>query len=748
MSRGAVVPVKPFSIGYGKKDYTFNETSEARLIADQFRADHSETLLDPDPRNIMEKLAAGFDEPFADASALPTYLVTAEARKKVTVALTGVGGDEFFGGYPRHLGARFMPVYLKLPAALREGFWSAARLMGESHSAQNLPGRMKRFFRGGRGDFRGAYDSWLSYFSQEERARLYAPSRAGAAGSAPALPGRLGSPDDIFAYELRNYLSDDLLCLADRVSMANSLELRVPFLDVRLAELMASAPLALKTRGFTLKAMLKTLMRGRLSPETLAGPKRGFQVPLARWYSEDLKGFVREVLDGSSLEKNGWLAPGYIEGMLKEHESGRRNLNDQIHAVVMFELWLAGSRKLAAGGISAGLRPAAGPLNVLVCTDLIQEDDAGGAARVAWETAKRLAAMGHRPILLTKGVPGKKDFEISEGLEVYRYQGGPLKLRRQVRAILARHGRIDVMELHQPYTGVLALAALKGVPAVYNFHSPWAEEYALRCGDLGVGAVRQFFGSVVRKFLERRVLRSSGVILNASRFMASKLRFAHSLESRIIPLGVDHDKFRPAADTAALRERLGLPDGGFMVFTVRNLATRMGLENLVEAAAAIVKERPEVFFVIGGSGYLRGKLEAMIKSAGLSERVRLAGYIPESDLPAYYQCADLFILPTKLLEGFGLVTLEALACGTPVLATPVAANPEIIGRLDPRMLLEDCSPAGITSGILGFIPRYLENRSAMRGACRKFVEENYSWAKYARSVEQALFEAVSAGKRK
>jgi glycosyltransferase involved in cell wall biosynthesis len=488
-------------------------------------------------------------------------------------------------------------------------------------------------------------------------------------------------------------------------------------------------------------------MAGRLPPATLAGPKRGFQVPLARWYAEELKDFTRKVLSDSSLEKNGWLAPGYIAGLLKEHESGHTNLNDQIHSVVMFELWLSRNRKMASGRVDSGIRLSSGPLNILVCTDIIQEDDAGGAARVAWETAKRLAAMGHRPIVLTKGVPTKKDFETSEGIDIYRYRGNPFKLRAMARAITARHGRIDVMALHQPYTGGLALAAFKGVPAVYHFHSPWAEEYTIRCGDLGIGALRRFIGAGLRKFLERRTLRSCGVVLNASRFMGEKLKSAHSLDSRLVPLGVDLDRFQPAQDPAALREKLGLPAGAFMVFTVRNLASRMGLENLVEAAAAVVKERPDAFFVIGGSGYLRAKLEAMIKDLGLSGSVRLAGYIPEEDLAAYYQCADLFILPTRLLEGFGLVTLEALSCGTPVLATPVAANPEILQRLDPGMLLNDISPEGIAAGILGFIPRYEGNRAEIRAACRRFVEENYSWVKYARSVERALFDAISSGRR-
>lgn len=746
MNKAGASPVKTFSVGYGVIDASFNETPGARMAAQRFGAAHTETMLSPDPRALIERLSSVFDEPFADASALPTFLVTAEARKKVAVALTGVGGDEVFGGYPRHIGARLLPAYLKLPAALRKGFWAAARLMPESYSATNVPGRIKRFFAGSRGDFRGAYESWTSYFSAEERSGLFNGALAGAAGSRPPLPGRLASPDDIFAYELRNYLSDDLLCLSDRASMANSLELRVPFLDVRLAELMASAPLSLKTRGFNLKFMLKTLMAGRLSEETLNGPKRGFQVPLARWYSDDLRGFVRDVLSSSELEKDGLMSPGYIDGMLKEHESGRRNLNDQIHAVVMFELWLARNRKLQAAPPVPGIRVGAGPLNILVCTDIIPEDDAGGSGRVAWETAKRLAVMGHKPVVLTKGLPERQDFRVSEGVEVYRYRGNPLRLRSQVKAILARHGRIDVMEMHHPYTALLAKAALRGVPSVHNFHSPWAEEYLIRCRDLGKNTVVSLFGSVVRKLAEKTALGFSSSVLNASAFMAEKLKAEHGLDSLVVPLGVDHDKFRPHQYPAELRRRLGLPEDRFVIFTVRNLVTRMGLENLVEAAAAVARARPEVLFVIGGSGYLREKLEGLIAEAGLADHVRMEGYIPEMELPAYYQCADLFVLPTRLLEGFGLVTLEALACGTPVLATPVAANPEILSRLDGEMLIKDASPEGIAAGILGFIPRYLAGKRALRAACRRFVEENYSWARYAGEVEKALLGAVSAGR--
>jgi asparagine synthase (glutamine-hydrolysing) len=366
MSRASGAPVKTFTVGYGAEDASFNETAGARLLAAHFQTEHYETFPGTDPCAVMEKLAEQFDEPFADASAIPTYLVTREAKKKVTVALSGIGGDELFGGYPRHLGARLLPAYLKLPGLVREGLWAGFKYVPESSASWNLPGRFKRFVNGGRGDFRTAYESWISFFTREEREKLRAPGLpAMTAGPEHTTQGRLERPDDIFAFEVRNYLSDDLLCLADRASMSNSLELRVPFLDVRLAEFMSGAPLALKTRGFRLKYLLKKVMAGRLPGEILQGGKQGFQVPLARWYKEELNAFARELLRPAALKRSGYLSPDYVAAMLKEHESGRRNLNDQLHAVVMFELWLKKRRAAASAKILSSAAQSPGK-NILL----------------------------------------------------------------------------------------------------------------------------------------------------------------------------------------------------------------------------------------------------------------------------------------------------------------------------------------------------------------------------------------------
>jgi len=736
MSKASSAPVKTFTIGYGERDAAFNETEKARLLAGHFGADHQETILEPDVRAIMEKLAVSFDEPFADASSIPTYLVTKEARKKVTVALTGVGGDELFGGYPRHMGARLLPAYLKLPAFLREAFWAGARHLPESFASRNLPGRFKRFVRGGRLDFAAAYDSWISYFTEEERGQLYA---GGLTPSRSPLPGRLAGPDDIFAFEVRNYLSDDLLCLADRASMANSLELRVPFLDVRLAEFMAGAPLSLKTRGFSLKYLLKKLMADRLPAEITGGAKRGFQVPLARWYTDELKDFAHDLLSAPELERSGFLAPGYIKALMKENEQGRRSLGDQLYAAMMFELWL----KNAPAKFTAASAPSpAGParLTVVIGTDIIQDDDEGGSGRVAWELARRLVKFGHKVVVVTKGMPGKNDFEEIDGIELRRYFSRPLELRRILKDVRARYGKIDVLELHHPFTAALTMLFSGGAPAVYNFHSPWGREYAIRAAASG----KTFAGAGVRlrKTVEGFVLRRARSVLNASVFMAAELRSEHGLESRVLPLGVDTEKFSPTADRAALRARLGIPADRFVIFTVRNLEPRMGLENLIEAAAALAAARPELLCIIGGRGGQVQKLAALIKERGLTDKVRLEGFIPEADLADYFRCADLFILPTRELEGFGLVTLEAMACGTPVLATPVGASPELLGPFGGEFLLADYSPAAIAAGISGFIARYGTADAELRGRCRKYIEGNYSWEKYASGVEKELYLAL------
>lgn len=442
MAEHAGAGVKAFTAGFGGEDSGFDETAAARAAAKYFGAEHFEIRVKPDIGEVITKLAGQFDEPFADSSAIANYLVTKEARRHVTVALAGIGGDELFGGYPRHLGARLLPAYLNTPAFLRRLAGSAASLLPESRSAFNLPGRIKRFL-GESYSFAGAYSSWISYLGAAEKRGFYSAGLNAALSSGRAvLPGLPDNPDEIFGFELGTYLPDDLLCLADRASMANSLEMRVPFVDTRLVEFMAAVPLAVKTKGFKLKYLLKKAMAGKLPPEILAGPKRGFQVPLARWQGKELKAFTAEVLSRENVARAGILSPDGVEKMLAEHASGRRNLYDRVHAAMVLHLWLEHNRHNPPAVIS-GPWSVRGKRKILLVNlaglgDIIMMTPAVRSLKAAYPDAVLELLTIDRSSGLAEGIPGI-DRIYSVPIH-YRYMG-PVTLFVFFRTLLALRGR-------------------------------------------------------------------------------------------------------------------------------------------------------------------------------------------------------------------------------------------------------------------------------------------------------------------
>lgn len=208
-----------------------------------------------------------------------------------------------------------------------------------------------------------------------------------------------------------------------------------------------------------------------------------------------------------------------------------------------------------------------------------------------------------------------------------------------------------------------------------------------------------------------------------------------------IPGGVDTERFRPASDRNAVRQALGLPACRPVLFTVRNLEARMGLDILIRAMVVLRRHIPKVLLLIGGAGSLRGQLEALIDSLDLRSHVRLLGFVAETELPLYYQAADVFVLPSRELEGFGLVTVEALACGTPVLGTPVGATPEILLPLNPHLVFRDTTPEAMAEGIGRAL--VAEGGDAVvdqhsRQACRRHAETHYAWEQSLTELEETL----------
>jgi glycosyltransferase involved in cell wall biosynthesis len=293
----------------------------------------------------------------------------------------------------------------------------------------------------------------------------------------------------------------------------------------------------------------------------------------------------------------------------------------------------------------------------------------------------------------------------------------------------------------------LAKKRLTTIPLVYIFHSPNHEEYLLASERKnGVG---RFVTSWLRKAIEGYCLRKSTKILVLSQYMKQKAIDIHRIaDEKIIvnPGGVDLDRFNPPEKRASLKEELGLPAGRRHLLTVRNLEPRMGLDNLLKAIALHKDKNANIHLVIGGEGPDRSSLENLICNYGLEDDVTMAGFIPVELLPKYYGAADFFVLPTRELEGFGLVTVESLACGTPVMGTPVGGTREILSGFDPLFLFKDATPEAIAEGVAWAMDNWLNDKeryTRLRGRCRKYAEKNYSLQRHVDQLKSIIDELVA-----
>lgn len=213
----------------------------------------------------------------------------------------------------------------------------------------------------------------------------------------------------------------------------------------------------------------------------------------------------------------------------------------------------------------------------------------------------------------------------------------------------------------------------------------------------------------------------------------------------LIPAGADTAIFSPIPDYRSARPALGLQRTHFILLTVRNLVPRMGLDALLHAMVRARQTIPNVQLLIGGSGPLRSELEAQTKALELEGCVRFLGFVPEGLLPDYYRAADLFVLPTAQLEGFGLVTIEALASGTPVFGTPVGATDEMLGRLDASLLATGADAESLAAGINALYQRFAADpaaRARLAEAGRALVLRDYTWNRHCERLETALLQVI------
>ncbi len=335
MQQASNQQVQTFSIGFAGDD-SFDETHYAEEVARTLETDHTAFTVQPDALELLPQLVWHHDQPFADSSAIPTFLVSELTRQHVTVALTGDGGDELFAGYERFYAASLVQKFAAVPRPLWKAAASAIGLLPEGTDYYSTIKRAGRFVRGAAQPLANAYFDWVRVCSADLVGELTNQADVAAAHFADAHDA--DSLAGILQANQASYLPDDLLIKADRCSMQASLEARAPFLDHVLAELVAPMPLNLKLRGSTTKYILKEAARGLLPDPIIHRKKHGFGVPLGAWLRKDMAP-VRDILLSESARQRGLLNVAAVERLIQEHESGRRDHNRPLWTLLTLETW-------------------------------------------------------------------------------------------------------------------------------------------------------------------------------------------------------------------------------------------------------------------------------------------------------------------------------------------------------------------------------------------------------------------------
>jgi asparagine synthase (glutamine-hydrolysing) len=352
MARMTGQTVKTYSIGYEGEHSYYNELPYAKLVAQAFGTDHHEIIVRPQVSELLPKLIWHLDEPIADSACLTTYLVSRLARESVTVILSGVGGDELFGGYRRYLGGGVRRWYKLLPGPLRKKLLPALfKYVPQDRSTawKDYSRYAAAFLKTAEQDPASRYMSYVTILSPQVQRSLLQSDMPGLFGESDAAAAalqryfaRCTEADDlnrIIYADLKTSLPDDLLALTDRMSMAASVECRAPLVDYELVEMASRMPSSLKVRGLTLKYLLKKAVAPWLPREVIERKKRGFGAPVGAWLRNDLKPLTMDLLSEEQVRRRELFHWPAVRAILQSHEEQRSDNTDHVFALIALELW-------------------------------------------------------------------------------------------------------------------------------------------------------------------------------------------------------------------------------------------------------------------------------------------------------------------------------------------------------------------------------------------------------------------------
>ena len=363
----------------------------------------------------------------------------------------------------------------------------------------------------------------------------------------------------------------------------------------------------------------------------------------------------------------------------------------------------------------------------------------GGSNRYYCDLLRQLPGVGVEARGLVAGAPWVAH-ESGGQVEAFAPISAPLRsrlwgARRAVESALSE-GDFPLVVSHFALYALPALDLIRPRPLVVHFHGPWASEGYVEKGRRSAAELKAA--------LERIVYRRGALLLVLSRAFQDVLSRDYGVPPeriRVIPGAIDVDRFDTGVTRRAARERLGWPEDRPTVLAVRRLSRRMGLEDLIEAAAMVRRRVPEALVMVAGRGPLQETLAARARALGLENTVRFLGFVPDEDLPLAYRAADLTVVPTVALEGFGLIAAESLAAGTPVLVTPVGGLPEVVGDLSPELVLPGTGAGPLGEGLVAA----LTGSTALPGErdCRAYARARHGWPVIATRVREAYAEVIA-----
>jgi asparagine synthase (glutamine-hydrolysing) len=339
--------IKTFSIGFEDKSY--NESGYAESVARHLGTEHyMQILTEKQSLDLLPELCNFIDEPFADASIIPTYLLSKFTRTQITVALGGDGGDELRAGYPTFISDYFIDAYAAFPVFLKYMIKKIAYTLPVSDKNISFDFKMKQFIKGFELPKRYTHSLWLGSFAPGEKKQLFSKEVFSAINNQHGLgvidrylsevPGAAPFNQLLYSY-YRTYLLEDILVKVDRASMFTSLEVRAPFLDYHVVEFLSSLPRHYKLKGFVTKYILKELMRNKIPDVIIDRPKKGFGIPLSSWLRNELKPLCNELLSDQALSKHNLFNYAFVKKLKEEHFSVKQNHRKLLWTLMIFQMW-------------------------------------------------------------------------------------------------------------------------------------------------------------------------------------------------------------------------------------------------------------------------------------------------------------------------------------------------------------------------------------------------------------------------